>query len=361
MLVGISLEMNGGITNFLTQKTSLSFMTFKLLIKKVFLIFLFIITVKANAEESNITVLMYHRIGDNNFPSTSISKELFEEHIKYLVEKDIKVLPLTDLSKYLKKKISLPKKSVFITFDDAYKSFFKNGFPILKKHKLPFSIFVSSNYVSNAEESDFMSWSMLKEVSKSQGLILNHSKSHESLLGIDIQTVKEEIEQNQIEIEKNIGEQPKIFSYPYGETSKNIEEVIKLLNYEIAFSQHSAPIHLNQNIFRLPRYALNDEFGNLKRFKMILKTKPLEIFQSSFDDAIINTDQFHYSFLSRIPSKFINCFINNSASIIKKNKGEKVNLYLSKLKNGVRYRINCTHIDQMGDVFWYGKMIKRIN
>ena len=336
-------------------------MTFESLIKKTFFFCLFFITIKANAGESNITVLMYHRIGDNDYPSTNISKELFEEHIKYLVEKNIKVLPLTELSKYLKKKINLPKKTVFITFDDAYKSFFQNGFPILKKHKLPFSIFVSSHYVSKAEESDFMSWSMLKEVSKSDGLILNHSKSHESLLEIDIQTVKKEIEQNQIEIDKNVGEQPKIFSYPYGESSKNVEDVVKLLNYEIAFSQHSAPIHLDQNIFRLPRYALNDEFGNLKRFKMILKTKPLEIFQSSFDDAIINTDKFHYSFLSKIPSKFISCFINNSASMIKKDEGNKVSLYLSKLKNGVRYRINCTYIDQMGDVFWYGKMIKRIN
>ncbi|GIR25455.1 MAG: polysaccharide deacetylase [Alphaproteobacteria bacterium] len=353
--------MNGGIINFITQKTSLLLMTFELLIKKAFLIFLFIITIKANAEESNITVLMYHRIGDDKYPSTNISKELFEEHIKYLVEENINVLPITELSKYLKKEINLPNKTVFITFDDAYKSFFQNGFPILKKNKLPFSIFVSSHYVSNAEESDFMSWSMLKEVSESNGLILNHSKSHESLVGMDIQTLKKEIEQNQIEIEKNIGEQPKIFSYPYGESSKNIEEVLKLLNYEIAFSQHSAPIHFNQNIYRLPRYALNDEFGSLKRFKMILKTKPLEIFQSSFDDSIINTDKFHFSFLSKIPSKFINCFINNSASMIKKDRGEKVNLYLSKLKNGVRYRINCTYINQKGEIFWYGKMIKRVN
>ena len=206
-----------------------------------------------------------------------------------------------------------------------------------------------------------MSWSMLKEVSNSNGLILNHSKSHESLVGMDIQKLKKEIEQNQIEIEKNIGKQPKIFSYPYGESSKTIEEVIKILNYEIAFSQHSAPIHLDQNKYRLPRYALNDEFGSLKRFKMIIQTKPLEIFESSFDDSIVNTDELDLSFLTKFPSKLINCFVNNSASMIKKDEGEKVTLYLSKLKNGVRYRINCTYIDQRGEIFWYGKMIKRVN
>ena len=47
--------------------------------------------------------------------------------------------------------------------------------------------------------------------------------------------------------------------------------------------------------------------------------------------------------------------------MIKKDEGERVSLYLSKLKNGVRYRINCTYIDQNGEIFWYGKMIKRVN
>ena len=336
-------------------------MTFESLFKKAFFIFISFVVIKANAEESNIAVLMYHRIGDDRYPSTNISQELFEKHIEYLVEENINVLPITELSKYLKKEINLTNKTVFITIDDAYKSFFQNGFPILKKNKLPFSIFVSTNYVSNEDDSDFMSWSMLKEVSSNNGLILNHSKSHESLVGMDLQILKKEIEQNQIEIEKKIGKQPKIFSYPYGESSKSIEEVIKILNYEIAFSQHSAPIHLDQNKYRLPRYALNDEFGSLKRFKMIIQTKPLEIFESSFDDSIVNTDELDFSFLTKFPSELINCFVNNSAAMIKKDEGERVSLYLSKLKNGVRYRINCTYIDHTGEIFWYGKMIKRVN
>ena len=336
-------------------------MTFESLFKKAFFIFISFVVIKANAEESNIAVLMYHRIGDDRYPSTNISQELFEKHIEYLVEENINVLPITELSKYLKKEINLTNKTVFITIDDAYKSFFQNGFPILKKNKLPFSIFVSTNYVSNEDDSDFMSWSMLKEVSSNNGLILNHSKSHESLVGMDLQILKKEIEQNQIEIDKKIGVQPKIFSYPYGESSKSIEEVIKILNYEIAFSQHSAPIHLDQNKYRLPRYALNDEFGSLKRFKMIIQTKPLEIFESSFDDSIVNTDELDFSFLTKFPSELINCFVNNSAAMIKKDEGERVSLYLSKLKNGVRYRINCTYIDHTGEIFWYGKMIKRVN
>ena len=48
---------------------------------------------------------MYHRIGDDKYPSTNISQELFEKHIQYLVDQNIDVLPITELSKYLKKEI----------------------------------------------------------------------------------------------------------------------------------------------------------------------------------------------------------------------------------------------------------------
>ena len=57
-------------------------MTFEALIKKAFFIFLFFGVIKAYAEEPNITVLMYHRVGEDKYPSTSISKELFEKHIE---------------------------------------------------------------------------------------------------------------------------------------------------------------------------------------------------------------------------------------------------------------------------------------
>ena len=105
-------------------------MTFESLFKIAFFIFISFVVIKANAEESNIAVLMHHRIGDDRYPSTNISQELFEKHIEYLVEENINVLPITELSKYLKKEINLTNKTVFITIDDAYKSFFQNGFPL---------------------------------------------------------------------------------------------------------------------------------------------------------------------------------------------------------------------------------------
>jgi Predicted xylanase/chitin deacetylase len=289
---------------------------------------------------------MYHRFDENKFPSTSISKALFEKHIKHLIDGNIKILPLTELSKYFKEKKRLPERSVFITIDDAFKSFYFNGFPILKKYELPFSVFVSADFVSNEPNSDFMSWSMLKEISKNNGLVLNHSKSHRSFLEINETEIVREVKENQKKLEDHLGVQLKIFSYPFGESNQNIEDLIKLLNYEFAFSQHSAPIQKNENKFRLPRFSLNDEFGNLKRFKTIIKSKPLNAFDISFNDTILKSSRLELSFKSNFPSEMINCFINNSAELEKKNIFNEVRLYINKLKVGVRYRINCTLVDQ---------------
>ena len=51
------------------------------------------------------------------------------------------------------------------------KSFFENGFPILKEKNLPFSLFLSTKFVSNDSDSDFMDWKTIKELYKNKGEI----------------------------------------------------------------------------------------------------------------------------------------------------------------------------------------------
>ena len=47
-------------------------------------------------------------------------------------------------------------------------------------------------------------------------------------------------------------------------------------NFNLAFGQHSGVIDLNKEKYQLPRFPINEHYGELKRFKSILKTYPLE-------------------------------------------------------------------------------------
>jgi len=325
-------------------------------------IFLIFYPLSSYSKNPHAVVFMYHRFDQNKYPETSISSETFEKHILFLRDNKVDILPLTDLVLFLKNKKQLTKKSAFITIDDAYKSFYKKGYPILKKYNLPFSIFVSTDFVSNKKTSDYMSWDMLREVSKNNGLVLNHTSSHKSLINLSFNSLKREVQEAQQIIEKEIGLQPMILSFPYGESDVESEKMIKKLGYNIAFSQHSSLVHRGELKFRLPRFSLNDEYGGMKRFKTIIKAKPLVIFNESFKDTLVNSDNLIFDFDTNVNSELINCFVNNEAFIKEiSDKKKNLMLHINNLKEGQRYRINCTYVDQEEEIFWYGKMIKRIN
>jgi peptidoglycan/xylan/chitin deacetylase (PgdA/CDA1 family) len=321
-----------------------------------FTIFVFLSGFKICLGDNSVIALMYHRFNDERYPSTSISTKNFADQIDYLVSENFKILPLSDLVSFFKGKNTLPDKSVFITIDDGYKSFFENGFPILKEKNLPFSLFLSTKFVSNDSDSDFMNWEMIEELYKNKGEILNHTAGHKKLLNLEIEKVKKEI----VEAEKKINSKilsPKILSYPYGESNKRIQELVFKLGYDIAFSQHSSPLHIGENRFNLPRFSINDEFGGMVRFKQIVNSKPLLIEDLKILKKNIATGEFEISFKLLVNSKNMNCYINNNAIIKRKKNKNYVNLQFSNLVPENRYRLNCTLFNARGELYWLGKMM----
>ncbi len=328
---------------------------------KIIVIILFCVFTKIGfSNENSVIVLMYHRFDQNHYPSTNISSSLFRKHLEIIQSENFNVIGIDHLVKILREGKELPDKTVLITVDDAFKSFFNNAYPILKEFGFPFSIFVSTASISSKKNSDYMSWEMLKELSLNGGLILNHTVNHDSLLELNDGEIISQVLSASKEINLKIGNQPNILSYPYGESSIRVEKIIEDLGIEAAFSQHSSPLSNYDFIYRLPRFALNDEYGKIKRFKMILNTERLPIDTVSFKDTIINQDKLSLEFKSDFDVQNINCFINEGAILNKQISDKSFFLELSNLKVNTRHRLNCTLI-QNNNVLWYGKIIKRIN
>jgi len=83
--------------------------------------------------QSSASVLMYHRFGESDFPSTNIKMEQFEAHLKEIKSGDYNVLPLTDLVDKLKAGEELPDKTLSITIDDGYESIYEKAYPRFKE------------------------------------------------------------------------------------------------------------------------------------------------------------------------------------------------------------------------------------
>ena len=117
---------------------------------------------------------MYHRFGENKYPSTNIREEQLVSHLEYLKDQGFNFILARDLLFEDK----LQKKTISITVDDAYLSFFEVGLPIFEKYEIPVTLFLNTENVGGQ---NYMNWTQLKSVLSRGVDIQNHTHSHSSL------------------------------------------------------------------------------------------------------------------------------------------------------------------------------------
>ena len=147
------------------------------------------------------------------------------------------------------------------------------AWPYLKENEIPFILFVSTEPVG---KKGYMTWDQIKEVEAEKFTSIgHHSHSHGYLIDIDNNLFISDIEKANKIFLKNLGYIPNLFSYPFGEYSKFMRDYISE-NFDFAFGQHSGVIDLNKDKFELPRFPINENYGDLKRFDSIINSFPLE-------------------------------------------------------------------------------------
>ena len=288
---------------------------------------------------------MYHRFEENKYPSTNIKMDIFKKHMSLISERGYNFFHPKEFQK--KFFVAKKEKEILLTIDDAFSSFYNNAWPYLKKNKIPFILFVSTEHIG---KKGYMTWSQIKEIENEEfGFIGNHSHSHDYLINFTFDEFKSDIDKSIKIFTNNLGYNPRYFSYPFGEYSLKQKNYIKN-KFDIAFGQHSGVIDINKDFYELPRFPINEKYGDLERFKFLLNLYPLEYKSISIKDMLIleknNPPKFHIKFFKEQKNlKNINCFSNEGGDWKDTNiKLEKEKLYIilkEKFKPR-RGRINCS-------------------
>ena len=299
---------------------------------------------------------MYHRFNENKYPSTNIQIEIFKKQIEIIKKNNFKFNnPVEFDLKFFSPK---SEKKILITIDDAFSSFYQNAWPYLKENKIPFILFVSTEPIG---KSGYMNWKQIKEIDKEDfAFIGNHSHSHKYLVNFDFEEFKKDIDQSIKIFEEKLGYNPKHFSYPFGEYSLKQKKYISQ-KFEYAFGQHSGVIDINKDKFELPRFPINEKYGDLERFKFLLNLLPLQYKKITPEEKFItnqnNPPEMIVEFFNEQENlNLINCFSNEG------NKWDKSEIKLDKKKLVVKFRekflfrrgrINCSLNDSDG-WRWFG-------
>ena len=298
---------------------------------------------KLFANENSVAVFVYHRFGENDYPSTNIRINQFKKHLDELTKNNYNVVSTEEIINALTNNKDLPEKTVALTIDDAFFSIYKKAWPLLKEKKLPFTIFVSTGPLKSNSK-NYMNWEQIKEMVNHGVTIGHHTKNHLHLVTEEKEKIISEIEEANNDFLKNLGYVPDIFAYPYGEYSSEVKQITKSY-FKAAFGQQSGGIYNGIDIFELPRYSLNEQYGDLKRFKFAANSYGLKIKNILPENKVItdaNPPLLGFTLLDDLEGS-LKCYPSHNikADLIKLG-NKRIEVRFNKAFPKGRTRVNCT-------------------
>lgn len=173
------------------------------------------------AGEYYLPVFMFHYI--ENIPENtsdqiryqlSFSPEKLESFLLYFQENNIQTLTFYDIASYIEKNEPLPKNSVILTFDDGHNDHYTDVFKLLEKYNMKGVFYIISDKPDN--DSEYMTWSQIQEISNAGHEIGSHTKTHRDLRSLNQYEKEEEILGSKETIEQYIEKKIISFCYPAG-------------------------------------------------------------------------------------------------------------------------------------------------
>lgn len=236
--------------------------------------------------ESSAVVFMYHRFGEGDYPSTSITLEQFDTHLEELKTSGYTVMALPDIVKALKDGDGLPDRAVALTVDDAFLSVYEAAWPRLKKAGMPLTLFVSTDPVDKGIRG-YMSWDQIREMQAGGVTIGGHTATHLHMPDATVSENRRELDLSRERFQEELGVKPDLFAYPYGETSERLIQLVRSSGYTAAFGQHSGSAGRTPDLFYLPRFSLNEKYGDLSRFRLAANSLALHIEDLTPSDPLV--------------------------------------------------------------------------
>lgn len=224
---------------------------------------------------NKIPVLTYHNIVNDSEKKEekyknddlSVSKSIFCKQMEWLKNRGYRTINCEEFYLWYKGMIKLPKKTVFITFDDGLIGVLKNAFPILMKYNLKGTSFIIGNKIINNKRR-FISYILMKNSKK----IYPNLEFQSHTFNLHKEIKKGEYRK----ILRDAAIQNKYFdfeflAYPYGKYTSEMIKAYKKIGIKMAFTydkDNGQYATREQDIYKIKRIKVNalEPFSNFTRW-----------------------------------------------------------------------------------------------
>ena len=186
--------------------------------------------------KGTLPILTYHSI-DHSGSVLSVTPEKFLSHMTFLANSGYQIVSLHEVASCLQYQKPFPAKTAALTFDDGFKNFHQEAFPVLKKFGFPATVFLVVGWcgkenswpgqLKTIPSFDLLDWKDIKEMAGQGVEFGSHTMNHPNLSQISSVEAEHEIAQSQKTIQAAIGQDVQFFAYPYGVHTPEVKTMVK--------------------------------------------------------------------------------------------------------------------------------------
>jgi peptidoglycan/xylan/chitin deacetylase (PgdA/CDA1 family) len=227
--------------------------------------------------EPSIPVLMYHSITSSehanvhSYYQTTTSPAAFARQLQYLQANGYTTCTLDQAVRQLEENCRPCAKTVVLTFDDGFRNFYSEAFPLLTQYGFTAIVFLPTAFIADMPRpfkgEDCLSWGEVREL-KQHGIEFgSHTVNHPWLRELGASAIKDEIVNSKATIEQKLGCKVDSFAYPYAfpqtdrDFTRQLREMLSAAGYKTGVStivgranRHSDPLFIE----RLPVNSCDD-------------------------------------------------------------------------------------------------------
>ena len=227
-----------------------------------------------------VPVLAYYRFAKGRTSKSIVAEEAFKDHMQFLKENGYHAITLEQLMGFLEFRDQIPEKSVVITFDDGWRSFYDIALPVLKEYNFPATLFVRPGFIG---KSNAMSWDQLKALAETGFDIqckINTRLRAAEIGNVDafkdyFNALQHELIQSKKTLKEKLNRSCRYLAYPYGEGNSVVVALAKKEGFRAAFIESSSRNPFFVDKFLINRCAIDG------RYHMAQYKKSLSVFYES--------------------------------------------------------------------------------
>lgn len=204
-----------------------------------------------------LPILVYHYVEnvtderDTLRQSMATRPNFFEGQLQYLKNNGYTVVSLDDLYQSLNDQQRLPEKSVSLTFDDGYRDFYTDAYPLLKKYQIKAINYIIVNHIGRSGN---LTEEMIKEMLGSGLVTIGcHTLDHDYLPKDSLSQARKQIVECKKQLEERFGVKINHFAYPGGYYNSAVVQMVKEAGFQTAVATVPGVIHDLDHIFTLKR------------------------------------------------------------------------------------------------------------